>query len=274
MMNKKIMWIMLFVVVCILIAVFTGGFITAINITSSDSNNEDKSEPDASHDETGKEINETTTEYDFEERDRYMILVLGDSIGAGMGDDTGLGIGKGYGKLIEKEKSLETEVVNLAQPGAEISDMMKVMNDDETMRIIGKADIIFISIGGNDMNHLYDLRKTVSAIDYEEALGVFIDDLGKTFELINEANGDVKTVVIGLYNPYGDEIGEELRVMLLKWNYRTELLVSSYPQSVYIPTYDLFKYNLDEYLTIDDFHPSAAGYDAIVKRLYEVLNGV
>jgi lysophospholipase L1-like esterase len=149
--------------------------------------------------------------------------------------------------------------------------MMKVLDGDEAIRIIRTADTVLISIGGNDVNHLMNSRSQVSAINYEETLESYLENLGKAIAFINENNSDVQMTIIGLYNPYGNDVDEEIREMLLNWNFRTELLVSLYTNSVYIPTHDLFKYNLDEYLTIDDFHPSAAGYNAIVERLYEVL---
>jgi lysophospholipase L1-like esterase len=269
MMNKKIIWIIFLLITVIFTAVFLGGFIISINITSSNIDDESVQEEPLEGAVTDKEIKVD----DSQEGDMFTILILGDSIGAGVGDDTGLGLGKGYGKLIEKDISREIIVVNLAQPGAEISDMMKVLDDDETIRIISSADIVLISIGGNDVNHLMNSRSQVSTINYEETLERYLVNLGKALVLINENNSDVQRAIIGLYNPYGDEVDEETREMLLNWNYRTELLISSYPNSIYIPTHDLFKYNLDDYLTIDDFHPSADGYNAIVERLYKVLNG-
>ena len=273
-MNKKIIWIMFLLITVIFTAVFLGGFIISINITSSNIDDEGVQEEPLEGAVTDQEIMDNEIgEDDSQEGDMFTILILGDSIGAGVGDDTGLGLGKGYGKLIEKDISREIIVVNLAQPGAEISDMMKVLDDDETIRIISSADIVLISIGGNDVNHLMNSRSQVSTSNYEETLESYLENLGKAIAFINENNSDVQRAIIGLYNPYGDEVDEETREMLLNWNYRTELLISSYPNSVYIPIHDLFKYNLDEYLTIDDFHPSADGYNAIVERLYKVLNG-
>lgn len=39
----------------------------------------------------------------------------------------------------------------------------------------------------------------------------------------------------------------------------------------FIPTYDLFKYNLQDYLSADNFHPNSTGYQAISNRIIESL---
>lgn len=268
-MYKKIVWPILIIITVALAIALIGGFMKSINITSSQKeDNIVKTDPLELIPEDNGNIRETVDEYD-----KITILVLGDSIGAGVGDDTGLGIGEGYAERIKEASNHETELVNLAVPGDVVADLIGVLDEDETIRIIKEADIILISIGGNDLNHLFGSDNNELYINYGETLKNFIDNLEKTLSLIYENNDFVKTAIIGLYNPYGDEISEDVKEMLLKWNYRTQLLVSAYPQSVYIPTYDLFKYNLDEYLALDGFHPSDAGYEAIVKRLFDVLNG-
>ncbi len=264
-MYKKIKWIILFALVGLLTLVFIRGLITSINISSL--GRDERSFIDLSESESSVDKIES---YNYREDDMF-IIILGDSIGAGVGDDRGLGIGKGYAQLIENEGEEEVEVVNLAQPGAEISDMMKVLYSDEAIGIIGDADIVFISIGGNDLNHLRNSAFSVSTIEYEEALNGYIEDLGKTIDLIIENNSQTQIAVIGFYNPYGDEVPYEEREAIINWNNKTHLLVSLKPNSVYIPTYDLFKYNLEQYLYIDDFHPNADGYNAIVRRIYQVL---
>lgn len=208
-MNKKIIWIIFLLITVIFTAVFLGGFIISINITSSNIDDEGVQEEPLEGAVTDKEIMDNEIKVDdSQEGDMFTILILGDSIGAGVGDDTGLGLGKGYGKLIEKDISREIIVVNLAQPGAEISDMMKVLDDDETIRIISSADIVLISIGGNDVNHLMNSRSQVSTINYEETLESYLENLGKAIVFINENNSDVQRAIIGLYNPYGDEVDE------------------------------------------------------------------
>jgi lysophospholipase L1-like esterase len=39
-----------------------------------------------------------------------------------------------------------------------------------------------------------------------------------------------------------------------------------------VPTYELFKYHLDSYLSPDEFNPSGEGYQAIVEEVFDILD--
>ena len=145
---------------------------------------------------------------------------------------------------------------------------------EETNEFLLKSNIIFISIGGNDIKDLLDNENITIALDYDELISAYLSDIEGILNEIKSSNEEAYIVMIGLYNPFGDRVSIERLSILFDMNYRTSLFLSSYPNSVYIPTYDLFKYNLDSYLTFDEFHPSALGYNAIVERISVVLKGL
>ena len=88
---------------------------------------------------------------------------------------------------------------------------------------------------------------------------------------IRKSNSSCIIAFVGLYNPFGKDITPDKIDFLNSWNYNTEQLITTDENTLFIPTYDLFKYNLDKYLTIDKFHPNSTGYKAISKRLLEAL---
>lgn len=90
-------------------------------------------------------------------------------------------------------------------------------------------------------------------------------------EELTSLNPEALIAFIGLYNPYGEEV-EELKDLLYEWNEQAQSLVESYPHAVYVPTYNVFKDNLDDYLATDQFQPSSLGYQAIAEQLYTIVD--
>jgi lysophospholipase L1-like esterase len=78
-------------------------------------------------------------------------------------------------------------------------------------------------------------------------------------------------VFIGLYNPIGKDLTSDKVSILNEWNYQSQQLLSLDSNAIFIPTYDLFKYNLQDYLAADNFHPNSTGYQAISDRIIESL---
>lgn len=74
-----------------------------------------------------------------------------------------------------------------------------------------------------------------------------------------------------MYNPFGKDIDTDKLKFINNWNYETEQIIAEDANSIFIPTYDMFEYNLNNYLTVDGFHPNSAGYEAIANRIVEAL---
>lgn len=74
------------------------------------------------------------------------VLVLGDSVAAGSGDETGYGIA---GRLRQELNSPTVEVANGGIPGARIHDVLRAMRSRKDQ--VRKSDVIVLSIGGNDL---------------------------------------------------------------------------------------------------------------------------
>lgn len=264
-MDKKILWLVFFVFLISIAIFFIIGVVTSLNITTS-SQSSDVADPSS-------ETTPDKTSGTFKDINNINILVLGDSIGAGMGDETNAGLGKGYAAKM-RDTGKETEVINLSVPGAKTADLLERIQNKETEEFLSKSHLIMVSIGGNDINNLLDAESLSLASDYEALMTQYLSDLKVILNDIRAKNEDAQIVFIGVYNPYGDKVGIEKLELLLNMNDKTSLLVNSYPNSVYIPTYDLYKYNLNSFLAVDDFHPNAAGYSAIVDRIVAVLGDV
>lgn len=199
------------------------------------------------------------------------ILMLGDSIGFGIGDEPDMGIGKRYAALIAPENPMT--VTNLSVAGASSADLAALVAAPENAAFISAADLIIVSIGGNDLNRLQYQDAPSLDTAFQEIFNSYQKNLEATLNRLRTMNPEAQIALIGLYNPYPDQDPQKSQ-KLLEWNYQTQLIAATDKKTAYIPIDDAFKYHLQTYLAADQFHPSSIGYQVIVDALDRVLNGV
>ncbi|WP_368645715.1 GDSL-type esterase/lipase family protein [Alkalibacterium putridalgicola] len=261
-MFKKVVWPLVSMSALILALVFVFGFVTSIIISG---------------DEAGVQT-ETQTESPEDMPEDVMppdgasdILILGDSIGFGVGDEENLGIGERYLNLLEEDSETDTTITNSSVPGFESSQLADLIESRENRTSIAGAELIILSIGGNDLNRLNLEDNVTLAPAFEETLNTYKENLTFILSEIRSINPDAQLAIIGLYNPYSEDDPQNAR-FLLDWNHETRLIVNSDAAFAYIPTYELFAYHLDAYLSQDDFHPNGMGYQVIAETLFRILN--
>lgn len=257
-MIKKI-WPLILVVSIALMLVFVTGVIIAIAITNGGDKNQ-ATLPDPA---------ETIQTEPVSAANR--ILVLGDSIGFGVGDEPDMGIGKRYATLIKPDNTIT--VANLAVAGASSADLAALVAAPENASFISATDLIIISIGGNDLNRLQYQDALSLDTAFQETFNNYQINLEATLNRLRSLNPDAQIALIGLYNPYPDQDPQKTQ-KLFEWNYQTQLIAAADKKTAYIPTDDAFKYHLKTYLAADQFHPSSIGYQVIAEALDRVLNGV
>jgi lysophospholipase L1-like esterase len=263
-MYKKIIWNIILGISIISVIVFSASVIISAKITNG---------PNIENQETKPKNNEPKESKSIlsENSNSYNILVLGDSLAKGTGDETGLGFGKNVANSLSSETNKKIDVNNIAVNGDVSTGLLRIIHQEETLKAIEGSNLIFISIGGNEAKAFQNNKNVSSAADIKIAQDNYLNNLKEIINVITSENKNSRVVFIGLYNPFGEEIKEDNLKLLHDWNYKTEQLLSSYSNIVFVPTYDLFKYNLDKYLAQDNFHPNSEGYKAIANRILEVL---
>ncbi|UZQ50442.1 SGNH/GDSL hydrolase family protein [Clostridium kluyveri] len=274
-MYKKVKWLTILAIAAASTCIFSIGFAYSLSITNSSvygsnikHNTENKTE---------EVVNQLDT-------NSYNVLVMGDSLAKGAGDENNEGFAGGFVKLWKSKASKPIKVTNIAVNGDTSSGLLNVVHSEQTLKYVQDSSIIFISIGGNEIKNFknVDISSVDSSLseskesssapnDAKSIENQYLNNLESVFKLIRSKNENCIIVFIGLYNPFGSDITPDKVELLNNWNYKTDELVSSDNNGVYVPTYDLFKYNTQSYLAPDNFHPNAAGYDAISKRIFEVL---
>lgn len=277
-MYKKVKWLTILAIAAASTCIFSIGFAYSLSITNSSVNESDiKNNSENSENKTEEVMNQL-------DANSYNVLVMGDSLAKGTGDENNEGFAGGFVKLWKAKTSKPLKLTNITVNGDTSSGLLNVVHSEQTLKYIQNSSIIFISIGGNEIKNFknVDISSVDSSLpeskesssapnDAKSVENQYLNNLESIFKLIRSKNQNCIIVFIGLYNPFGSDITPDKVELLNNWNYKTDELVSEDNNSVYVPTYDLFKYNTTSYLAPDNFHPNAAGYDAISKRIFEVL---
>ncbi|EMT45934.1 MULTISPECIES: SGNH/GDSL hydrolase family protein [Anoxybacillus] len=199
------------------------------------------------------------------------IVALGDSLTEGVGDDQ-----DGYVTLIkrymeEREDINEVFVNNFGKRGLRSTQLADVIINNEPF--IRQADLIFITIGGNDImkvarSHFLTLTYDLFVKEQE----AFASRLHEQLQLLRHMNEDAYIVLIGLYNPFSSAFPNipEMDDIIHMWNEGSKQVVSRYDYALFVPIADLFE-GRDDVLYDDQFHPNARGYERMAQRIYTYL---
>lgn len=216
------------------------------------------------------------------DKTRVQILGLGDSLTKGVGDPTGEGyIGK-VERMIEDDSDKDVYVWNYAVSGSRTDQLLELITaeNSEVRQSVQKADLVLLTIGGNDLFQLglgqVDAANPDSAeIDFENAavrMPEAVDRLEKILSELAGLNPETRIIYLGLYHPFlnfdHDRLGS---VLIQEWNSRAIELSNRYPNLTVVPTYDLFQTYLSKYLSDDHFHPNGEGYERMAERVMQVL---
>jgi lysophospholipase L1-like esterase len=207
-----------------------------------------------------------------EKQKEISIVTLGDSLTRGTGDETG----KGYvGVLIDeiKEKSKKgVQLTNLGIIGQRSDQLKKQIQQTEVQRQIQTADFILITIGGNDLFRGGEGLEDFNTEEIVEIEKNYIENLSNIFQQIRGASKNATVFLIGLYNPFIDlEHGAEMSKVVRHWNYQSAEVSAAFPKIVFVPTFDLFELQVNDYLYTDKFHPNTEGYRLIAERVASLL---
>lgn len=215
---------------------------------------------------------QTQVEEIVNEEEGKTIVALGDSLTRGTGDEEG----KGYiGYLVEELEEKTDEKLTLHNYGVKgyRSEQLLTQIKGETIQNqIKDADVILMTIGGNDLFQggqtlVNPKRDEISVIKDQ-----YVNNLKETIDMINSINQDAVIFLVGLYNPFIDlEDAATTTAVVRDWNYSTNHLLDQYPNTVFVPTFDLFQLKVNDYLFSDKFHPNSKGYQLIAERVASLI---
>lgn len=205
------------------------------------------------------------------------IVALGDSLTEGVGDTVNNG---GYlvylKKMLKEEKAVnQVKVSNYGKKGITTSGLLKILQNDKLTEEIKEADLIIITIGGNDLMKV--IRENIFNLSYplfEEPQQNFEQRLDDIISNIRKKNPTSFIILVGLYNPFDQwfDSVDEMKYILNDWNDGSEEVLKKYSNTIFIKVDDIFENHADNLLSKDKFHPNNLGYELIAKRIYHNLN--
>ena len=202
-----------------------------------------------------------------------LLLVLGDSLARGTGDETGKGYALDVLQFLRRRGP--ADIANLAINGAESGEVRDLLLRQNVRRLAASADLILLSVGGNDLSHAIP-RSSPSPVKALAEIGrtrdQFAENLRRILRGLRETNPKAPVYVLGLYDPFGegDAPARAGASVILSWNTLLEETSLAYPGIFVVPTFDLFQGRADR-LAVDRFHPNRRGYEAIAARVIQLL---
>lgn len=201
------------------------------------------------------------------------IVALGDSLTRGTGDIEGKGY-VGYVSDRLKEAGKEISLINLGIKGLTSPQLAEQMKGKEILRQLGQADVILMTIGGNDLFLGGQTLSDVSEASIEGLEDSYLASLKTIIANIRAVNTEATVYLLGLYNPFSEfENGELLSDVVRGWNFKAAELLARDANTVFVPTYDLFQLKINDYLFTDHFHPNEKGYRLMAERVAALIAG-
>ena len=259
-MIKKSMWYSILAIAFVGIIVLSIGFYQAILVTTTVNPQPTPKEPTA-------QSTLASTKLSAKKANSFQVLTLGDSIAKGTGDEKGKGFSSYLPESFKNDTSKEIVVNNAGVDGQESLGLLAQLQNKSLDKAIANSDFILISIGGNDVRGILSLNDLAKEDQFKVRQDSYLANLKQTMKIIRNANPNSIIIVLGLYNPYETVNSAEDTRLLNTWNYNTQQLVEEDGKTLFIPTYDLLKFNLSHYIAKDGLHPNSAGYQAISNRI-------
>src|SRR5712692_4728811 len=200
-----------------------------------------------------------------------LIVVIGDSLAHGTGDETGKGI---PGDLEDefKQRGITADVKNYGVPGATTGDIENKLHDDTVRGDLAIADAILLSAGAN--NVFQDPEARARAIRDRDAYAQeILEQVAGAVAQIRSINPDAELMLLGGYNPLPDHpLSSGISRYIKNWDRLLNKRFESDALIDVVKTSDIID-RADKLSPADHFHPGAAAYRDVAKRIADMLTG-
>lgn len=209
----------------------------------------------------------------FAQSDKLYYLVLGDSIAYGSGISNSKAAC--YGKIVADTNGYE--YANHAVPGHTTLNLINRLSNENVIADLEKADIISISIGGNDflMNNLiglmYDSIVKGDHAQFDAIADGFYANFCEIVDIINEHNEDAVILMQTLYNPQSGFLRAPYQEGADRINAAIARYDAEHPGEIVIVDAGTALGDDMENYAADDIHPSKKGNEIIASKVLEKL---
>ncbi len=197
-------------------------------------------------------------------------VAIGDSLTVGIGALGQGGFVSEYKRLTELTVQQKIYVQKFARNGLTSDELAHFFQSLHFQQAIMNANIITISIGGNDLiqANRYFIQSRDSSIFNKTLLSLTSNlwHILETIRNLKNVNGVPYLIrVIGIYNPYPELPHSHYWVNT--YNRHLNSIVSNY--GTFVNIYHLFLHYGKALLAVDRLHPNALGHRLIAQELYK-----
>ena len=191
------------------------------------------------------------------------LVVLGDSVAHGAGDEKGLGIS---GWLHDGGAT----TINLGINGARTVNVARLLRDAHVKAMIAQADALVLSIGGNDLYGDAGARLLTTLAPWFQRERT-LSRVGSLVARLHRINPQARICILGLYNPYrSGSVGRWIDEQVNLWDSALIERLSKMRGVTVIRLADALAH-ADRLSTIDHFHPGTLGYAVIARRIADTF---
>lgn len=202
------------------------------------------------------------------------LVGLGDSLTQGVGDEVELGYLGRVEERLEQQYGKDISIANFGKKGDKTTNLLKKLNNETVQKEIERADLIFLTIGANDIMKI--VRQNIFSLTYEpfeEEQKNFETRFEEIIQVIRTHNPSAPIYYVGLYNPFFLAFPDfpEINLIIEQWNESAEHILSKDNNATFISVQQIFENEEEPLLSQDHFHPNENGYSMIAEQVYQAL---
>jgi len=192
-------------------------------------------------------------------------VVAGDSLAHGAGDEAGRTLAQHVDEELARLGLAHDAVIDLAVNGSRTADVERVIGTPAARAVLQRADVIVMSIGGNDL-YGDPLARALSRALPGMMMRAVESRVARIVRHL-ERQSDARIVLLSLYDPYRNPLlDSDVNV----WTARLFERFHEDRRVQVITIADLFIAR-DRLSAIDHFHPGAIANACIARRIAEAL---
>lgn len=207
------------------------------------------------------------------EEEKTFYLVMGDSIGFGSGLKNSREAC--YGKIVADTEGYD--YANDAIPGHTTQNLLNRLKEESVKGHVKQADIISISIGGNNFllgniaKVLFDVIVMDDTTSAEKIIEGFYADFCEIIKTIRSLNPDAVILMQTLYNPQTGYTGEAYQVSINMLNDAIKRYADEHKGEIEIVDVAAALKDPEKDFAQDRIHPSVAGNEKIAVEVLKKL---
>ncbi|PWK14342.1 GDSL-type esterase/lipase family protein [Tumebacillus permanentifrigoris] len=211
--------------------------------------------------------------------ERVDYVAIGDSITAGWGSPAIDGMRRnGFASQLHRQLLTRgpADLHNLGVPGLTSGQFLFLLDHwPEASAVIKHADLITLSLGGNDIIWT-DYKSPGDTAKMRDALSKYEGNIEAILAKIRDQNPAARLFVLEVYNPFSpDDSRHQALSEYIQWANESIAMAANTHEATVVPTASLFLDHEKEYINLanNDIHPNVAGHTRIAEQISHALFG-